>query len=72
MPRQGVQAQTVANGFAAMEQNLRIIPVINKVDLASARPDEVAEEMEQVLGVDAADCAPISPRPDRASMNSSR
>ena len=57
---QGVQAQTVANGFAAMEQNLRIIPVINKVDLASARPDEVAEEMEQVLGIDAMDCVPIS------------
>jgi GTP-binding protein LepA len=57
---QGVQAQTVANGFAAMNQNLRIIPVINKVDLASARPDECAEEMEQVLGIDAMDCVPIS------------
>ena len=57
---QGVQAQTVANAFAAIEQNLHIIPVINKVDLASARPDEVAEEMEQVLGIDALDCVPIS------------
>ncbi len=57
---QGVQAQTVANAFAAVEQNLEIIPVINKVDLASARPDEVAEEMEQVLGIDALGCALIS------------
>ncbi len=57
---QGVQAQTVANAFAAIEQNLRIIPVINKVDLPSARPEAAAEEMEQVLGIDAADCIPIS------------
>ncbi len=57
---QGVQAQTVANAFAAIEQNLHIIPVINKVDLPSARPEAAAEEMEQVLGIDAADCMPIS------------
>jgi GTP-binding protein LepA len=57
---QGVQAQTVANAFAAIEQNLHIIPVINKVDLPSARQDAVAEEMEQVLGIDAFDCVPIS------------
>ena len=57
---QGVQAQTVANAFAAFNQNLEVIPVINKVDLPSARPDAVAEEMEQVLGIDALMCAPIS------------
>ncbi|HEY4329278.1 MAG TPA: translation elongation factor 4 [Phycisphaerae bacterium] len=57
---QGVQAQTVANAFAAIEQNLHIIPVINKVDLPSARFESVAEEMEQVLGIDAMDCVPIS------------
>jgi GTP-binding protein LepA len=57
---QGVQAQTVANAYAAFEQDLEIIPVINKVDLPSARPDHVAEEMEQVLGIDALMCAPIS------------
>jgi GTP-binding protein LepA len=57
---QGVQAQTVANAYAAIEQNLEIIPVINKMDLPSARPDEVAEEMEQVLGIDALTCVPIS------------
>ncbi|MCL2639311.1 MAG: translation elongation factor 4 [Phycisphaerales bacterium] len=57
---QGVQAQTVANAYAAIDQSLEIIPVINKVDLPSARPDDVAEEMEQVLGIDATMCAPIS------------
>jgi GTP-binding protein LepA len=47
---QGVQAQTVANAYAAIEVGLEIIPVINKIDLPSARPVEVAEEIEQVLG----------------------
>src|SRR4029078_12057481 len=47
---QGVQAQTVANAYAAIEAGLEIIPVINKIDLPSARPTEVAEEIEQVLG----------------------
>lgn len=49
---QGVEAQTVANGFAAMEHNLAIVPVINKIDLSHARPDEVAKEMEHSLAVD--------------------
>lgn len=49
---QGVEAQTVANAFAAMEHDLTIIPVINKIDLTHARPDEVAAEMEQSLGSD--------------------
>jgi len=49
---QGVEAQTVANAYAAMEQDLAIIPVINKIDLVNARTDEVAEEMEQTLAVD--------------------
>src|SRR5436309_1825728 len=52
---QGVQAQTVANAFLAMEHNLTIIPVLNKVDLAMARPDAVIAEMEQALGIDPAD-----------------
>jgi GTP-binding protein LepA len=52
---QGVQAQTVANAYAAIEQNLTIVPVLNKVDLAVARPDEVAEEVEAVLGFPAED-----------------
>jgi GTP-binding protein LepA len=47
---QGVQAQTVANAFLAIENNLTIVPVLNKIDLANARPDEVIAEMEQAVG----------------------
>lgn len=57
---QGVQAQTVANAYLAIEQNLELIPVINKIDLPSARVDEVAMEIEQVLGLPAEDCIPVS------------
>ena len=49
---QGVEAQTLANTYLALEHNLRIIPVINKVDLSQARPDEVAEQAKHILGVD--------------------
>ncbi|MCA9178022.1 MAG: translation elongation factor 4, partial [Planctomycetales bacterium] len=48
---QGVEAQTVANAYAALEHDLMILPVINKIDMTHARPDEVAEEMEQSLGM---------------------
>src|SRR5918994_4262050 len=48
---QGVQAQTVANAFLAMEANLTIVPVLNKIDMPTARPDEVIAEMEQAVGV---------------------
>src|SRR5215468_10912426 len=48
---QGVQAQTVANAYLAMEHNLVIVPVLNKVDLAMARPDVVKAEMETALGI---------------------
>ncbi|HLW65045.1 MAG TPA: translation elongation factor 4 [Gemmataceae bacterium] len=51
---QGVQAQTVANAFLAMEHNLTIIPVLNKIDLPMARPDAVIEEMEHALAIDPA------------------
>jgi len=57
---QGVQAQTVANAYAAIEVGLDIIPVINKIDLPSSRPVEVAEEIEQVLGFRAEDCILVS------------
>jgi len=49
---QGVEAQTVANAYAAIEHDLKIIPVINKIDLTYARVDEVVDEMEQSLGID--------------------
>ncbi len=57
---QGVEAQTVANAFAAMEHNLTIIPVINKIDLTHARPDEVTEEMSTSLGTDPDDVVRVS------------
>ena len=53
---QGVEAQTVANAYLATEAGLEIIPVINKIDLPSARPDDVAMEIEHVLGLPAEDC----------------
>ena len=49
---QGVEAQTVANAYAAIEHDLQIIPVINKIDLTYARVDEVIDEMEQSLGLE--------------------
>src|SRR5947207_1256349 len=52
---QGVQAQTVANAFLAMEHDLTIVPVLNKVDLPTARPDDVIAEMETSVGVTPAD-----------------
>src|ERR1700682_2941588 len=52
---QGVQAQTVANAFLAMEHELAIVPVLNKIDLPVARPDEVISEMEQALGISPAE-----------------
>jgi GTP-binding protein LepA len=57
---QGVEAQTVANAYAAMEHNLTIVPVLNKVDLKHARPEQVMEEMESSLGIDPADVQPCS------------
>jgi len=52
---QGVQAQTLANLYLALDAGLTIVPVINKIDLISARPQEVAQEVEELLGIAAAD-----------------
>ena len=49
---QGIEAQTLANVYLAMDNDLEILPVINKIDLPSARPDEVCQEIEDVLGLD--------------------
>ncbi len=57
---QGIEAQTLANLFLALDANLEIIPVVNKIDLPAARPDEVAEELEALIGIDAADVIQIS------------
>lgn len=55
---QGVEAQTLANVYLAVNQDLEILPVINKIDLPSARPDEVKKEIEDVIGIEA-DYAPL-------------
>jgi GTP-binding protein LepA len=52
---QGVEAQTLANTYLALNHNLEIIPVINKIDLPSAEPDRIREQIEQVIGLDASD-----------------
>ena len=57
---QGIEAQTLANLYLALESDLVIIPVINKIDLPSAQPAEVADELEQLLGVPASDIPCIS------------
>ena len=57
---QGVEAQTRANVYLAMEQNLEIIPVINKIDLPSADVERVKAEIEEVLGIDADIAIPVS------------
>jgi len=57
---QGVEAQTLANLYLALDQNLEIIPVVNKIDLPAARPDEIAQEIEDLIGIDAADVLQIS------------
>ena len=57
---QGVEAQTLANVYLALDENLEILPVLNKIDLASARPDEVKEEIEEVIGLDASEAPLIS------------
>src|SRR5947209_15327130 len=57
---QGVQAQTVANAFLAIDANLKLIPTLNKIDLPHARPDFVIGEMEQALMIDPADVMRVS------------
>lgn len=57
---QGVEAQTLANVYLALEQDLEIVPVINKIDLPSARPDEVKREIEEIIGLDSENAPLIS------------
>jgi GTP-binding protein LepA len=57
---QGVEAQSVANCYTAVEQGLEVVPVLNKVDLPSAEPDRVRQEIEDVIGIDATDALEIS------------
>jgi len=57
---QGVEAQTLANAYLAVDQGLELVPVLNKVDLPSAEPERVREQIEQVIGLDAAASLAIS------------
>ena len=57
---QGVEAQTLANVYQAINNNLEILPVLNKVDLPSADADRVRQQIEDVIGIDASDAVPIS------------
>jgi GTP-binding protein LepA len=57
---QGIQAQTLANCYLAIDHDLEVVPVINKIDLASARPEEVKAEIEDVIGIEAHDAPLVS------------
>ncbi|MDX1414021.1 MAG: translation elongation factor 4 [Candidatus Promineifilaceae bacterium] len=57
---QGIEAQTLANLYLAVEADLELIPVINKIDLPAAMPDDVAEEIENITGIPAEDAIPVS------------
>ncbi|GFP77051.1 Elongation factor 4 [Clostridium fungisolvens] len=57
---QGIQAQTLANCYLALDNNLEIVPVINKIDLPSARPEEIKQEIEDVIGIEAHDAPLVS------------
>src|SRR5687768_7819660 len=57
---QGVEAQSVANCYTALEQGLEVVPVINKIDLPSADPDRVIKEIEEIIGIEAQDAVRVS------------
>ncbi len=57
---QGVEAQSVANCYTAIEQGLEVVPVLNKIDLPSAEPDRVKQEIEDIIGIDAVDAVEVS------------
>lgn len=57
---QGVEAQSVANCYTAIEQGLEVIPVLNKMDLPQAEPDRVAQEIEDIIGIDATEAVRCS------------
>src|SRR3954468_13562587 len=57
---QGVEAQTLANVYHALDANHEIVPVLNKIDLPAAEPDRIKEQIEEVIGIDASEAVPIS------------
>ena len=57
---QGVEAQSVANCYTAIDQGLEVLPVLNKIDLPQAEPERVAQEVEEIIGIDATDASQVS------------
>ena len=57
---QGVEAQSVANCYTAVEEGLEVIPVLNKIDLPSAEPERVQQEVEEIIGIDASEALRVS------------
>lgn len=57
---QGVEAQSVANCYTAIEQGLEVLPILNKMDLAQAEPDRVKNEIEEIIGIEASEAVPVS------------
>ena len=66
---QGVEAQTLANAYLAIENNHEIIPVLNKIDLPSAEPDRVRTQIEDVVGIDASDAIAVSAKTGEGIIN---
>jgi GTP-binding protein LepA len=64
---QGVEAQTVANAYLAVDQNLEIIPVVNKIDLPGSQPDETMRQIEEIVGLDTADAILASAKEGRGT-----
>ena len=66
---QGVEAQSVANCYTAIEQGLEVVPVLNKIDLPAADPDRVCEEIEEIIGIDASNALRISAKPGKVFIS---
>lgn len=60
---QGVEAQTLANCYTAIEMDLEVVPILNKIDLPAADPERVAEEIEDIVGIDAMEAVRCSAKP---------
>ena len=67
---QGVEAQTLANTYLALENDLELVPVLNKIDLPSAEPDRIKEQIETIIGLDASEAVLASGKTGRVSMRS--
>jgi len=69
---QGIEAQTLANLYLALENDLQIIPVLNKIDLPAAQPEKYAAELARIIGCDPSDVLQVSPTPRHARSSSTR